>query len=184
MDEKLLFDFRAPEALAQWSAIDDGIMGGISRSRLRSGEKGLYAFFEGEVSLANGGGFASVRCQPLPLGLAGATACVIEVRGDGRHYKLNLRTEDTFDGVNYQARFSPPAHEWVRIVLPLTDFAPSWRGRPVPDAPPLDPARIRQVGLMIADRQAGPFSLAVRSIELKGDNGGTTHTTHTLLPRG
>jgi len=34
----------------------------------------------------------------------------------------------------------------------------------VPGAPPLDPARVRQIGLMIADRQAGPFALAVRSI--------------------
>ena len=31
------------------------------------------------------------------------------------------------------------------------------------DAPPLDPARVRQVGLLIADRQAGPFALAIRS---------------------
>jgi len=30
--------------------------------------------------------------------------------------------------------------------------------------PPLDPARVRQMGLMIADRQAGPFALAIRVI--------------------
>ncbi len=164
--QKLLFDFRTPDALTHWSAIDDGVMGGVSHSRLLPGEDDRHACFEGEVSLANGGGFASVRCRPLPLGVAGATVCVIEVRGDGRHYKLNLRTDDTFDGVNYQVRFTPPAGEWRRIVLPLTAFAPSWRGRAVPDAPTLDPARIRQVGLMIADRQAGAFRLEIRSIEL------------------
>jgi hypothetical protein len=31
-------------------------------------------------------------------------------------------------------------------------------------APPLDPARVRQIGLMIADRQVGSFTLAVGSI--------------------
>jgi NADH dehydrogenase [ubiquinone] 1 alpha subcomplex assembly factor 1 len=36
----------------------------------------------------------------------------------------------------------------------------------VPDAPALDPARIRQVGLMIAGRQAGPFALDMRRIGL------------------
>ena len=56
---------------------------------------------------------------------------------------------------------APPA--WTTIRLPLAEFRPGFRGRAVPDAPPLDPARVRQVGLMIADRQAGPFALAIRS---------------------
>ena len=67
-----------------------------------------------------------------------------------------------FDGVSYQAAFvAPPA--WTTIHLPLGEFRPGFRGRAVPDAPPLDPARVRQVGLLIADRQAGPFALAMRS---------------------
>jgi len=37
----------------------------------------------------------------------------------------------------------------------------------VPGAPQLDPARLRQLGLTIAERQAGPFALALRSIELE-----------------
>lgn len=160
-----LFDFSHPDALSHWSAIDDAVMGGVSQSQLAHNTEG-HAVFQGEVSLANGGGFASVRCHPLPLGQAGATACVIEVMGDGRRYKLNLRTEDSFDGVNYQLRFDPPAGQWQSLVLALSHFAPSWRGRPVPDAPRLDPARIRQIGLMIADRQAGRFRLAIRNISL------------------
>lgn len=166
----VLFDFSRGDATVEWSAIDDAVMGGISRSHLRYTTDG-YAVFEGEVSLANGGGFASMRCRPLPLGLAGATVCRIEVMGDGRRYKLNLRTEDSFDGVNYQIRFDPPANEWLTISLPLARFAPSWRGRSVPDAPRLDPASIRQVGLMIADRQAGPFRLAIRRISLTREPG-------------
>jgi hypothetical protein len=31
----------------------------------------------------------------------------------------------------------------------------------VPDTSPLDPAQVRQLGLMISDRQAGPFELLV-----------------------
>jgi len=36
----------------------------------------------------------------------------------------------------------------------------------VPGAPALDAARISQVGLMIAARQAGPFALEIRRIGL------------------
>ena len=42
-------------------------------------------------------------------------------------------------------------------------FRATFRGRNVMGAPPLDPSRARQIGLMIADRQAGPFALAIRS---------------------
>lgn len=119
------------------------------------------------MSLQRGGGFASVRSAARVLGLPHSRACVIEVLGDGRHYKLNLRTDDAFDGVNYQASLKPPAGAWALLRLPLAAFLPSYRGRRVADAAALDPADLRQVGLMIADRQAGRFALALRSIGME-----------------
>lgn len=88
------------------------------------------------------------------------------MRGDPREFELGLLTDDGFDGVHHPAQLSPGADAWRILALPLSDFTPRFRGRVIPDAPPLDPARIRQVGLMIAGRQAGPFALGVRRIEL------------------
>lgn len=158
-----LFRFDSAASVTDWYAIDDAVMGGVSRSRLRHDAAG-HAVFEGVLSLDNRGGFASVRSRPRDLGAAGAVAYLLEARGDGRRYKLNLRTDDAFDGMNYQAEFEPPAGAWASVRLPLDAFAPTFRGRHVPGAPPLDPARLRQVGLLIADRQAGSFSLDVRSM--------------------
>ena len=90
----------------------------------------------------------------------------MEVRGGGKQFKLSLLTDDGFDSVNYQAGFAPDTNDWQILRLPLIAFHASFRGRDVPGAPALDPARIRQVGLMIAARQAGPFALAVRRISL------------------
>lgn len=159
----VLFDFSAPGSVASWSPIDDGVMGGVSRSGLRHDADG-HALFAGHVSFENNGGFASVRCRPADLGRQGVVAYLLQVLGDGKRYKLNLRTDDGFDGVNYQARFHPPAGVWTSCRIASADFLPTWRGKPVPDAPPLDTARVRQIGLMIADRQEGPFRLAIRSI--------------------
>jgi NADH dehydrogenase [ubiquinone] 1 alpha subcomplex assembly factor 1 len=161
----LLFDFSAPAAVDGWAAIDDRVMGGISRSRLRHDAAG-HAVFEGEVSLERNGGFASVRCKPGARGAAGAAAVWIDVRADGKQYKLNLLTDDGFDSVNYQASFSPTGSDWQVLRVPLETFRASFRGRDVPQAPALDPARIRQVGLMISAQQAGPFALDVRQIGL------------------
>ena len=160
-----IFDFASPAEAEAWTPIDDRVMGGVSRSRLRHDPAG-HAVFEGNVSLERNGGFASVRSASANRGRAEAQFCILEVRGDARRFKLNLLTEDTFDGLNYQAAFTPDPDRWQSLRIPLAEFKPSFRGRDVPGTPPLDPARIRQVGLMIAERQAGPFALAIRRIRL------------------
>ena len=159
----VLFDFADPLAVRDWSSIDDRVMGGLSRSRLRHDPAG-HAVFEGEVSLARSGGFASVRSAPSARGLRGAAACRVELRGQGRPFKLNLLTDDAFDALSYQAALRPTGTGWTTLAIAIADFRPTFRGREVPGAPPLDPARVRQVGLMTATREAGPFELHVRRI--------------------
>jgi hypothetical protein len=158
-----VLDFRDLAHAPAWSAVDDRVMGGVSASRVEMTPEGLV--FCGVVSLAHNGGFASTRAQPREYGLAGATAFILRVQGDGQVYKFGIRTDDAFDGVQYQARFSTRAGEWLDVVLPITDFQPTFRGRVVTDAPALDPARIRVFGFLIADRQAGPFRLVIESIQ-------------------
>jgi NADH dehydrogenase [ubiquinone] 1 alpha subcomplex assembly factor 1 len=159
-----VFRFDAPESVSGWRAIDDAVMGGVSYSAI-SYVPGGRAVFSGSVSLANNGGFSSVR-SPSFAALGGGGAFFLTVRGDGKRYKFSVRTDAAFDGVSYQAAFQPPPGEWVVVRLAAGDFLPTWRGRIVDNAPPLDPARTQQLGLLIADRQAGGFRLEVGAIEL------------------
>lgn len=162
---KVLFDFSEPGATKAWTPIDDRVMGGISRSTMR-GDPGGHAVFEGTVSLERKGGFASVRSSPADRGLPGAQAVVLDLQGDRKQFKLSLLTDDGFDSLNYQAAFTPEPDRWQTLRIPLASFRPTYRGREVAGAPALDPACIRQVGLMIAERQAGSFALAIRRISL------------------
>ena len=162
-----LLDFTDPNAASAWHAIDDRVMGGISRSTLRHDPAG-HAVFEGTVSLERNGGFASMRSSPGERGLTGAESCLIELRGDNKPFKLSLLTDDGFDSMNHQFSFTPAGPGWQTLHLPLAAFRATFRGREVAGAPTLDPAAIRQVGLMIADRQAGPFALEIRHISLIG----------------
>jgi NADH dehydrogenase [ubiquinone] 1 alpha subcomplex assembly factor 1 len=164
---KALVDFEDPGNVRLFRPIDDVVMGGRSSSRLEAGPAGV-ARFVGHVSLENNGGFASVRSAPRDWQLAGAMAFALRVRGDGRTYKFTLRVDDGFDGLQYQARFTATP-VWTEIRLPLASFAASFRGRLVPEAPPLDPARIRTIGLMLSDRQDGDFELLIASIEAEFD---------------
>jgi hypothetical protein len=159
----ILLDFDDAAETALWRPVDDVVMGGVSRSSFAQAEPGV-ARFSGNVSLENFGGFASVRTPPRDWDAAGATAFVLRVRGDGRRYKFTLRSGDGFDGIQYQARFTAPAGEWHEVRLPVDEFVATFRGRKVPFAPSLDPARVRALGLMISDKQAGPFELLVDRI--------------------
>lgn len=159
----MLLDFEDPAEFALWRPVDDVVMGGVSASAFGPAARGV-ARFAGTVSLDRGGGFASVRTSPRDWDTGGASAFVLRVRGDGKTYKFTLRTGDAFDGVQYQARFAPPAGEWTELRLPVASFVPAFRGRAVPGAAPLDPARVRVLGFMVSDRQAGPFELLVDSI--------------------
>jgi monofunctional biosynthetic peptidoglycan transglycosylase len=134
-------------------------MGGQSSSALAIADSALV--FSGHVSLVNNGGFASVRSAVIEPRFADAKAIILRVMGDGKSYKINLKTDGSLDGVQYQARFQPGAGVWETVRLPFARFVATYRGRRVPEAPPLRSAEIRTVGLMISERQAGPFKLKV-----------------------
>lgn len=156
----LLADFQDPGEVARWWSIDDTVMGGRSSSAVHSGDR--FGVFAGVLSLQNGGGFASVRRQDQRVDLSGCDLIELVVRGDGRRYKLNLRVERAEDGVVYQADFETQPGAWITAALGLASFVPRWRGRPAAGA--LDPTRVTSLGLLISDRQEGPFRLELASI--------------------
>jgi len=163
----MLFDFSDPFVTRAWRTVDDDVMGGVSSSRIETGPHG--ARFYGNVSLENNGGFASVRSTPTPLGLGGSEGLELELVGDGHTYKLSIRLDGDFDGVSYQANFTPPADVTSRTPIAYAELVPMWRGRRVADAPAFDPSRAAQVGIVIGDKQAGTFELgliAIRALQL------------------
>jgi monofunctional biosynthetic peptidoglycan transglycosylase len=164
MNTRTLVDFNHPDRAGTWRIINDGVMGGLSTSAFVLTEDST-AVFRGEVSLENNGGFASVRSEPAAHGVEDAAGYRLRVRGDGRRYSFRLRTNDRFDGVAYQVLFETTPDAWMTVELPVSGFTPTYRGRRVVDAPPLNPAAVRQLGFLIGDKQEGPFRLEIARIE-------------------
>lgn len=156
MTRRTIVDFTAPDAVRGWGPIDDVVMGGVSASRIVFERD--RTVFTGEVSLAYGGGFASVRSAPREFAFGEADGVELELAGDGRRYKLSARLDAAFDGVAYQVEFVAP-RERVRVRLAFSAFVAMRRGRPVPDAEHFDPARITTIGLLIGSGQSGAFRL-------------------------
>ena len=160
--DKIIFAFETAYNVA-WQTVNDDVMGGVSTSDFRLTNR--VAVFQGEVSLLNNGGFASVRARPADPALTGCAGFVIRVRGDGRRYKFTVRMEHNFDSVIYQAGFATKNGLWAEHRLPQKEFVPTFRGRVLSGEPPFSSAEVRSVGFLISDRQAGPFRLEIAWIK-------------------
>ena len=165
LEPRDLYDFSHQETSGVWMIVNDGVMGGISESRLILDQQG-FLVFEGRVSLDYGGGFASVRSILNRLDADSYDGILIRFKGDGKRYQLRLRQGDRMDGVAYSRHFETKTGEWEEVFLPFHLFQASYRGRLLPDYPKLDTSRISQLGLMISDKQEGNFRLEVQRIAL------------------
>ena len=156
-----LLSFDPETTHSAWQSIGDGVMGGRSSGAMVCSELGIGEF-KGTVRLDNGGGFASVKMDlPEPEDASGYTGIEFRALGDGRTYKVGLRNSVDRRSIVYQHSFTPPRDEWARIRLPFSDFIPTWRGKTVTDAVPLDAAQIASLSLFVSGRQAGDFSLRI-----------------------
>ncbi len=144
----------------RWVAVNDGVMGG--RSSGGAVVEGGQLHFNGELSLENNGGFSSVRSVGRDFDLSGVAAMVLHVRGDGRRYQLRLATDARYEGlpVSFGGVFDTCAGEWTEVRVPLKSLKAIVRGSTLPGQQ-LDPSRVREIGLLIADKRAGAFSLTV-----------------------
>jgi len=153
------------DAPDRWRIVNDGVMGGRSSSTFVPTP--THGVFEGHLSLANGGGFASVRIPVEEGALAGAGRIRLRVRGDGRRYELRLRRGHRFTEVAWTAAFQPPEGRWATVEIPLDAFEPTFRGSRPRQAGPLDPGRVGQIGFMLSDGREGPFRLEVAWVEVE-----------------
>ncbi len=160
-DEAMLFDFGTLENTDDWLVVNDGVMGGLSKSMFILSDN-KTAVFSGNVSLENNGGFASTRTKAMRFRLDGFKGILVRVKGDGKKYQFRIRTDDRLDGVSYRYHFETGTGQWQTIAVPFDKCEPVFRGRILPDVEPVSQKDIQQVGFLISDRQSGDFRLEVQ----------------------
>ncbi|MBF2035967.1 MAG: CIA30 family protein [Leptolyngbyaceae cyanobacterium T60_A2020_046] len=178
--DQAIFDFQAEESRdrlqAIWGAVDDVVMGGVSESQLAL--MADVARFQGNVSTANSGGFASVRTRNFepPFDFQGWQGIRLQVKGDGQRYKLILRNSMGWDSPAYCASWDTEADRWMRVDIPFAAMQATFRARTQPTAPPLDVRRVCSFQLMLSKFEydgeknptfrPGPFCLELRSLRV------------------
>lgn len=160
-----------PWDASQFTASDDRVRGGKSQSYLTvlPAAQGSQAEFSGhlDITALGGAGFASQRTADGVAGwdVSAYDALVLDVaRADSRRYTLTLKDEvlprrpDGRDQstVSWEYDFvvgaggdGSTAGGSTRMVIPFGEFKPTYRGKPKPDAEPLDLKNVKRISFMM-----------------------------------
>ena len=116
------------------------------------------------LSLDNNGGFASAEFKLVePINAINIKALRLNAVADGRTYQLRLKTPFIPQGIAYVAEFT--TQQSVQGYLFSQDmFSGRYRGNPVINLPPLSFADVTHISVMLADKTAGPFQIALYSL--------------------
>ncbi|MDB4588077.1 CIA30 family protein [bacterium] len=160
---KELMNFQKEKEI-KMAIVDDGVMGGLSQGKMKRAENGNL-LFSGTLSLENNGGFSSLRMDVGVLDLKEFSGLELKVKGDGRTYNLRFATDERFrrSPISFQSGFETKKGEWTTVRVPFSALKAGWRGMKLKTA--FDPAKIEQVGIILADKKPGAFALEVESIK-------------------
>lgn len=161
-DSRTLYDFSTASSTREaWTAVNDGVMGGVSAGLSRLSSDGVLEFI-GSVSLDNNGGFASIRSNSNLVDLSSYDGITLRVRGDGKTYTFGITTDVFIPAGAYETKFDTADDgAWQELYFPFEAFEATAFGNRIRGSRPLDPAQIRRFSLLIADKQVGPFRLEV-----------------------
>mmetsp|Transcript_49038 Transcript_49038/g.157031 ORF Transcript_49038/g.157031 Transcript_49038/m.157031 type:complete len:222 (-) Transcript_49038:41-706(-) len=162
-----LFDFATKESLAPWKVFADSERGGLSRGELVNEDatststfRGFYSTSipEGTVTQMVRSGYVGFRYMEdgTYLDMEDMDALRFRLKGDGRRYIVNIRTEGWIavpgTGLDiWQAVMPPLSGQWEEFDLPLSEFTLTYGGRIVTEeVTDMNPGRVISLGISLA----------------------------------
>lgn len=158
-----LFDFNSKTNLKNWTVVNDGVMGGLSKGTIKINENG-HALFSGNVLLENNGGFSSVRHSLPKTDVSSHQKIVLRVKGDGKIYQFRVKTNSS-DFYSYTYSFKTSG-KWETIEIPFSEMVPSFRGRRV-NLPNYPGEILEEIAFLIGNGKQEVFALEIDKIEVQ-----------------
>lgn len=164
--EMEIYKFSNKSSLVNWSVVDDGVMGGYSKGKLKVNMKG-NGVFSGEISLYNYGGFSSLRYYSKKIKISPNDTLVLRVNGDNKFYQIRIKHSQRDRHVYVKKVFI--SDEWKNIEIPLSEFSPSFRGRSLRMGN-FDHDSLTEIGILIGNKIEENFILIIDSISIKSND--------------
>lgn len=157
-----VFAFSNESQLNDWRIVNDGVMGGVSKSSITINAHG-HGLFSGNVSLENNGGFASVRYECGLQDIRRYRNIRLRIKGDGKTYQLRIKGNR---GDYHQYRqVIETTGDWQTITVRIDQLQPIFRGQLL-DIPVYDGRAMQEVGFLIANGKSEKFELLIDEISL------------------
>ncbi len=164
-DKVLLLDSSIMKKNERWRIVNDRVMGGLSSSGIEVNELNSI-IFTGKVSLENNGGFASLRSPVRDYNFENHTGIEIRIKGDGKRYSISMKETSYFTGYFYTANFQTKPDEQIVLQIPFEEFNLYYFGSKTNSEKRVPLNKIKEISLLIGDKQEGQFKIEIDYIKL------------------
>ena len=162
-EDNILLNVSIMQTEDKWRIVNDGVMGGLSSSKVFvDGDSKII--FSGNVSLENNGGFASLRSSIKEYNFENFLG--IEIKGNGKLYSISMKETTYFNGYFYTSSFETKKDEWIVVQIPFNEFKLYYYGKETNSNKKLLLNNIKEVSLLIGDKQEGSFNTEIDYIKL------------------
>jgi hypothetical protein len=148
----------------KWRIVNDGVMGGLSTSKVNVEDDKII--FSGNVSLENNGGFASLRSPVKDYNFEDFSGLEIKIKGDGKRYNISMKETTYFSGYFYTSTFETKKDEWTTVKISFDQFKLYYFGKETKSGKKIPLNNIKEISLLIGDKQEGKFKAEVDHIKL------------------
>ena len=163
-EKSYLLDSSIMKTEKKWRIVNDGVMGGLSSSKALVKDDRII--FTGNVSLENNGGFASLRSPVKEYNFEKFSGIEIKLKGDGKRYSFSIKETTYFNGYFYTSSFETKKDEWIVVQIPFNQLKLYYFGKETNSSKKIPLNNIKEISLLIGDKQAGEFKAEIDYIIL------------------
>lgn len=167
-EDALVIDF-GDGAENDWYSVNDTVMGGVSSGSITFSDESMV--FEGEVSTANNGGFASVRSPQEFFDLSSYSRVLIRLRSEGQPFSMIMAHNEWWFEDQFKHDIVVSDDDWSTIEIPFSEFLLFTFDNGYPTETdermtPQDTEQVFHIELMSKLFEDGPFRLEVDYIAI------------------
>ncbi|XP_068608400.1 complex I intermediate-associated protein 30, mitochondrial [Brachionichthys hirsutus] len=199
---RVVWEFRGPESLEQWTVSSDREIGGQSEAYLKLGKNTNTCFLYGTLNSTppNDGetrysGYCTLRSQPQLAAFdkkilhdwTSFNYLHLRVRGDGRPWMISIATDTFFshqkDDLYCYFLYTRGGPYWQDVKIPFSKFFLTHCGRIHDDQHPIWLDKVTNIGFTLGDKADGHFQLEIDFIGVAKDHAHTEEFAYEMYKR-
>ena len=120
MNTEYKVDFGVKTGGSSWNVINDGVMGGLSEGEAYLTDESMK--FYGRISLANNGGFSSLKSPFQSYNLSDFNTVELRVKSKGGRVAMTMETERAFYRPYFKKQIVTSGEDWEVLEYELEEF--------------------------------------------------------------